>query len=51
MVIKRARWDGGGKTCGSVLEGLDKVPVASEEVLARLEEAQRRDAPPDDPWL
>jgi hypothetical protein len=49
-VIKRARWEGGGKTCGSVLEGLGRIPVASDEVLARLEEAQRRDAPPDDPW-
>ena len=48
-VIKRAHWDQKVKTCGDLLAALSSMPVVSEEVLQRLEQAQREDAPPDDP--
>ena len=49
-VIKRAKWDCAAKSCGSLLESLATLPVASEEVLERLEQAQAGDMPPDNPW-
>jgi predicted CopG family antitoxin len=42
-VIHRAAWDTKRKTCGDFLAGLEGIPVTSEEVLARLEEAQAWD--------
>jgi len=50
QVIKRAAWDERGKTCGALLEALPGVEVADEEVLRRLERAQKEDAAPDDSW-
>jgi len=50
QVIRRARWDDPVRTCGSLLAALPDLPVADEAVLARLEAAQRTDAPPDNPW-
>ena len=49
-VIKRAAWEEQGKSCQALLEGLSKMAVADDEVLARLERAQQTDAAPDDPW-
>jgi hypothetical protein len=49
-VIKRARWRNELKTAGELLRALDDVPPPDPAVLDRLEEAQRRDAPPEDPW-
>lgn len=50
QVIRRARWEEPVKTCGGLLAALPNIPVADEAVLARLEAAQRADAPPDDSW-
>jgi len=49
-VIKRARWRNELKTAGELLRALDEVPPPDPAALDRLEEAQRRDAPPEDPW-
>jgi predicted CopG family antitoxin len=49
-VIKRAKWDESGKTCGNLLEALAKMPTASDETLERLEAAQKVDPTPDHPW-
>ena len=47
-VIKRARWDDGPPRCSDILaRATGSVP---DEVLDRLDEAQRADMPPDDPW-
>lgn len=50
QVIRRARWDDQPKTCRDLLAALPLMPAADEATLARLEEAQRTDAPPDNPW-
>lgn len=50
QVIRRARWNEERKTCGALLAALKDMPVADEEVIARLEEAQRADSPPNNPW-
>lgn len=50
QVIKRARWDERGATGASLLETLERMPRLDRATLGRLERAQRRDAPPDDPW-
>jgi predicted CopG family antitoxin len=50
QVIRRARWNQEPKTCGGLLSALEGMPVAEEEVLERLELAQREDTPPDDSW-
>ncbi len=50
QVIRRARWDERAKTCGELLAALPTMPAADEAALARLEAAQRADAPPEDPW-
>lgn len=49
QVIKRATWKTRARTCGDLLSALQKMPVADEEVLKRLEAAQAADQPPDDP--
>jgi predicted CopG family antitoxin len=49
-VIKRARWNSRAKTCGDLMAALKDMPVASKGVIAKLEAAQRADAPPEDPW-
>lgn len=50
QIIRRAVWDDGDKTCGSLLSSLKAIPAADESVLAHLEKAQNQDTPPDDPW-
>ena len=50
QVIKRARWDVNGATGAKLLEAMQSTPVPSETVLTRLEQAQREDMPPDEPW-
>jgi predicted CopG family antitoxin len=50
QVIHRARWDQESKTCGKLLSSLKEMPLAGDEILERLETAQREDAPPDDVW-
>ncbi len=50
QVIKRAKWEGLSKNCGDLLDSLTTLPVASGEVLERLERAQVGDATPDNPW-
>ncbi len=50
QVIRRAHWNENPKTCGGLLSALKGMPVADEEILERLESAQREDTPPDDSW-
>jgi hypothetical protein len=50
QVVKRARWHSEGKTCGAVLEGLEGIPPADEEIFVRLEAVQHQDTPPDNPF-
>jgi len=50
QVIRRARWDEEPKTCGALFSALADMPVAGDDVIDRLDAAQRQDAPPDDPW-
>jgi hypothetical protein len=50
QVIKRARWGEGSSTAATLLETLEHMPRLDRTTLARLERAQRDDAPPDDPW-
>ncbi|CAJ1510493.1 antitoxin VapB family protein [[Mycobacterium] holstebronense] len=49
-VIKRAHWRNEARTAGALLAALAALPVATEDELERLDEAQRMDFPPDDPW-
>lgn len=49
-VIKRARWDAPFSTGASLLEALDASPKVSADVLKRLQEGQKADAPPIDKW-
>lgn len=50
QVIKRAHWEKRAKTCGDLVKALPSLPLADEDVLDRLEAAQKADAPPDNPW-
>lgn len=50
QVIKRAEWPTPPRTAGALLRAFEEVPVLDEAVLDRLEAAQERDAPPEDPW-
>lgn len=50
MVIKRAVWPTPERTAGALLEAVRSLPPVDEAVLDRLEEAQRADHPPEDPW-
>lgn len=49
-VIKRARWRDERKTAAGLLSALREAPLPDPAVLERLDEAQRTDAPPEDPW-
>lgn len=49
-VIKRATWEPTPCTAGQLLEALRDLPPTDAETLARLDEAQAADAPPEDPW-
>ncbi len=50
MVIKRASWPEPPRTAGALLEAISALPPVDEEVLERLEQAQRDDQAPEDPW-
>lgn len=49
-VIKRAHWRAEDKTAAGLLAALEEAPLVDETTLDRLEEAQRTDRPPEDPW-
>lgn len=49
-VIKRAKWERTGKTCGDLLAAMASMSVADDSVLDYLERAQREDREPDDSW-
>jgi predicted CopG family antitoxin len=46
-VIKRARWEQTGETCGDLLAAVASMPVADDAVLDLLERAQKEDRAPD----
>ena len=50
QVIKRANWEQQSKSCGDLLVALAAMPAADEPILAYLENAQSKDAAPDNPW-
>lgn len=49
-VIKRAHWRNEAPTAGELLDVLAELPRIGGDALARLDEAQGADAPPEDPW-
>jgi putative antitoxin of VapBC-like toxin-antitoxin system len=50
-VIKRAHWRNEVPTAATTLvDALAEVPTAGDDVLARLDDAQQADAPPEDRW-
>ncbi len=50
QVIKRAHWRNEAATAAALLDALAELPTVDADVLARLDEAQVADAPPEDPW-
>ena len=50
QVIKRARWPSEPATAAGLLEAMAEAPVPEPAAIQRLEEAQRADRPPEDPW-
>lgn len=48
-VIKRAHWEE-PRTAAAFLARMEGLPTATEDELARLDEIQRQDAPPEDKW-
>ena len=50
QVIKRARWSRQAKTGGDLLKALPTMPKASTAVIRQLQNIQKNDAPPDNPW-
>lgn len=49
-VIKRALWREEVRTAAGLLSALAETPLPDPDELARLDETQRADAPPEDPW-
>ncbi|MGH3967007.1 MAG: antitoxin VapB family protein [Mycobacterium sp.] len=49
-VIKRAHWHNEVPTAATLLDALAKLPTVGDDVLARLDEAQQADTPPEDRW-
>lgn len=49
-VIKRAHWRDEVPTAAALLGALAELPAVSDDVLLRLDDAQRSDAPPEDSW-
>lgn len=49
-VIKRAHWRDDTRTAAALLDALAETPPVDADVLARLDEAQRADASPEDRW-
>lgn len=50
QVIKRAHWPTPPKSAIALLDALDATTPLSSEEIARLEQAQADDRPPEDPW-
>ena len=50
QVIKRAHWRNEAASAAALLDALAQLPVVDDDVLARLDEAQGADAPPEDRW-
>lgn len=50
QVIKRAHWRNEAATAAGLLDALAELPTVDADVLARLDEAQVADAPPEDSW-
>jgi hypothetical protein len=50
QVIKRARWKDEAPTAAALLDALADLPAAGDDVVGRLDAAQRADAPPEDSW-
>lgn len=49
-VIKRAHWRNELHTAAALLDVLAELPTVADDVLVRLDEAQRADTPPEDQW-
>lgn len=49
-VIKRAHWRSEAHTAGALLAAFAELPPVSDDVVERLDAAQRADLPPGDPW-
>jgi hypothetical protein len=49
-VIKRARWNDEVRTAAGLLTAFEETPLPEPDAFARLDEAQRADSPPEDPW-
>lgn len=49
-VIKRAHWSDEVRTAAGLLKAFAETLLPDPDALARLDEAQRADAPPEDPW-
>ena len=49
-VIKRAHWRNEVPTAAMLLDAIAELPLADDDVRARLDEAQHADAPPEDQW-
>lgn len=49
-VIKRARWGDEGRTAAGLLSAIEETALPEPDALARLQEVQRADRPPEDPW-
>ncbi|HTY28893.1 MAG TPA: antitoxin VapB family protein [Mycobacterium sp.] len=50
QVIKRASWRSEATTAAGLLDALADVPTVGDAALERLEDAQRADTAPEDPW-
>ncbi len=50
QVIKRGRWDARTSTGAALLKALQGAPPLDQRVLKRLDQAQKADKPPPDPW-
>lgn len=49
-VIKRARWPNELRTAAGLLSALEEAPLTDRATVERLDEAQTKDTPPEDPW-
>lgn len=49
-VIKRAHWRDDTRTAAALLDALAETPLVDADALARLDEAQQADTPPEDRW-
>lgn len=50
QVIKRAHWRNEVPTAAALLDALAQLPTVGDDVLERLDQVQRTDAPPEDQW-